>query len=368
MRARPLVGPSRAEVRGGTALLPPAAAPPRVGLTETNLVEVAEGAHAAGLVLPSEQARDLLDRFGTRTENEMASLRAARTPLDEAAPAVFRDGRILPRPLPEDAAALGILRDPWRQRARYQTGRLALLIRTLEQTVARSPLEDFAHRRGAGYEFNESVLDAIAGSVPGTEGARDLGGLPLTLDALRALDPSLTFDRMARRITRERLLGALIALREFVRQRGLDLAFGRRGEPEDWWGHLGLDETGSLDGWGRPLRFVARRGGARFQALEPVSGFELVSAGPDGRFGNADDVWDPTARVLPSDSLYARAMNEDGCSPNSTGSPWDAPPWRSSCRAMSSWTRTRVRVAPRRGGRFARRPSRPCPSSWSRRS
>lgn len=312
VRARPLIGPSRAEVRGGSTLLAPAAAPPRVRLTAENVVEVSGTARAAAMLLPSDQARDLIARFGARTDNEAASLRAARTPADEAAPAVLRDGRILPRPLPEDAAELGILRDPWRQRARYQTGRLALVIRTLEQRVASSPLEDFAHRRGAGYEFNESVLDAIAGSVPGAEGARDLGGLPLTLDALRALDPSLTFDRMARRITRERLLGALIALREFVRGRGLDLAFGRRGQPEDWWDQLGLGETATLDGWGRPLRFIARPSGARFEALEPVAGFELVSAGPDGRFGNADDVWDPTARVLPSGSLYARAMNEDG--------------------------------------------------------
>lgn len=321
VRARPLIGPARAEVRGGVVRVAPQGTIPELSLPDAGqplrvdgriAVRVRNG-EALAFVVPTSQAWRLETRARQRRTAFEEASEFAETPLDLAAPAILRAGEILATPMPEQAFDFGVLRDPWRQRSRYRSGRLALILRALEEHVAQSPLADVAHREGRGYAFNSAVLDALDPSELGAEGARDLGGLALTLDALRAMDPSLTFDRMARRITRRRLLQALIALRDFVRGRELDLAFARLGEPEQWWSALGLETQEMLDGWGRPMRFVRTRSGrARFNMLEPVAGFELLSAGSDGRFGTSDDVWDPSARVLPSGSLYAEAMNEDG--------------------------------------------------------
>ena len=143
-----------------------------------------------------------------------------------------------------------------------------------------------------------------------------LGGEDLTIEDLETLDNAFTFDNMARRVTRERLLGLMIHLRDFVRMRELDL-WQPVGDPAQWLRLLredsGFGEAALLDGWGRPMTIGRAPGGsARFTFLTPLpAGYELVSAGPDGRFGTGDDVFDPFARVLPSGSAYAEAVGED---------------------------------------------------------
>ncbi len=315
VRARPLVGPGLAEVRGGVAALDPEDAP-RLELGTADETPTVRGEGRVLLVaLPPRKARG----FGDGDEPGGLLLRAARlaahTPADHAAPAVLRDGVVIDLPAPEDPVAEGILRDPWRQRARYRSGRLALILRALERHVAEAEdLEDVAVAQGGRRRFNRALLDAIAGDPElGAEGARDLAGLPLSIDALEALDPAFTFDRMARRITRARLLRTLVRLRQLVREYRLDYEFARRGSPDQWLAGLRdeLERSDLVDGWRRPLR-VRRTPQHTRPPLEVVPGWSLVSAGPDGRFGNADDVVDPTARVLPSGSLYAEATDEDG--------------------------------------------------------
>lgn len=312
VRVRPLIGPGLHEVRGGMAWVRTTRSQPELRWQDNSLQTPTTTIVAA---VPPAVAHSLMfafERFPASTDAYWNTLVAMRTPRDEAAPAILRDGQILPLPATAEPVSVGVLRDPWRQRARYRTGRLALVIRALESFVASSDIADVAVQERGRWRFNRALLDAIADDAEiGPEGARDLGGLPLGIEALEAMDASLTFDRMARRITRERLLRAFVLLRQQVRQRNLDLAFGRRGTPADWITAFAVDENEALfrDAWSRAIRLTQS---ARASEFDVVPGWKLTSAGPDGRFGNGDDLSDFTARVVPSGSLYADAMDEDG--------------------------------------------------------
>ncbi|MEM9071461.1 MAG: hypothetical protein AAGE52_23345 [Myxococcota bacterium] len=320
VRARPLMGAAGTEVRGGMAM---------VRSTSTGSLAVSMDGDEAILSTPVANAHTLLlamePRDALRATRSLevhapqsplaqeAEL-AAGTPLDLSVPAVLRGRAVVTLPALENPTAVGVLRDPWRQRARYRSGRLALVIRAIEAYVADADPEDVVEVVRGRRRFNRAILDAVAGSGSlGPEGARDLGGLPLTMDALEAMDPSFTVDRVAQRITRGRLLRSFVALRSEIVDRNLDLAFARRSSPDQWLRALRdrVGEDDLVDGWGTPLE-VRRVRGARGLALEVVAGWELVSAGPDRRFGTRDDVRDPTARLVPQGSLYAEATDEDG--------------------------------------------------------
>jgi hypothetical protein len=346
VRARPLFGPDLREVRGGTALVivvPPGSFSLRAMLSdrlEARIEPVVENGGPGALrglvtLVPHDETPEarLREAFpgalpagGIEPSDRLGAELAARTPRDLAAPAVLRAGEAVDSAGPEGPAAEGILRDPWRARARFFSGRLALIIRAIEDFVASAVperLDDVADRRRGRWTFNRELLDAVAEShTLGSEGARGLGGLPMSIEDLEALDPELTFDSVARRITRHRILRALLALRQLVRRRDLDLSWATRGDPAGWIAQLVGQSHGQgepnielhdlLDGWGRPFALRPAPGARpRFDRLVPVPGYELVSAGPDGRSGTADDIFDPTARVLRSGGVYAEAVGED---------------------------------------------------------
>ena len=349
VRARPMQGTLGIPVRGGSTA---------VWATPGTRVAVRAAANAAGspatvqldgdpsalasaavVVVPVEVGRELEQRLEARATGQVlgdlrvdaaragvalvAGAMATMTPTDVSVPAVVRAGQIVPLPAPDDAAALGLLRDPWRSRARFVEGRLAILFRQIEGHVAshvRRTREDLAVRDASGrWTFNRELLDALLAEAEQdrSTGARGLGGEPLTIETLQRLDPAFAFDSVARRITRRRLMQMLTQLRSFVTQHGLDLRWSWRGDPTTWLRSM-VDETGmdvdeTFDGWGTRMALRAAPGGhTRFGFLSPLQGYELVSAGPDLRFGTGDDVVDPFVRVLPSGGAYARAVDEDG--------------------------------------------------------
>lgn len=245
---------------------------------------------------------------------------AQYVPRDTTAPSVWR-GEVVPAPAPENPEASGLLRDPWRTRDRFVEGRLGLVFQALERAVeANIPGNDIgqvAIRRGDRLVFHRQVLATLQDDALGAEGATGLGGDPLDLRTLQQLDRDVSFDSVARRMTRRRLLRLLVGLRGFVTENGLDLEWTRRGDPSLWldslagrWvGDAGLERRDLADAWGRAfvLRRVSR---PRFDRVQPVVGYELVSAGPDGRVGNGDDIVDPTAPVIRPEGLYGRAVGE----------------------------------------------------------
>lgn len=258
-----------------------------------------------------------------RGESWLVASLADEVPYDDIAANAMLEGAVTPQPGPESPEQLGRLRDPYRLRARFVAGRLALLFRALESFVDQNVPGDestVAHDRNGHREFNDAVLSAVASDGElGPEGATGLGGEPITIAQLRSIDSSFGYDAVARRVTRKRLFKLLLEMRAFVRNQEFDLAWARPGDPRVWLermvtegggNYVSLEPRAMVDGWGRPFQLVpvAR---PRFEMLQPVVGYEIVSAGPDGRYGNGDDVFDPTARVLPMGSTYAAAVAED---------------------------------------------------------
>lgn len=261
-----------------------------------------------------------------RSARFVAALLSARTPDDRAASVAFREGSLVPQPLPRQPVEHGLLRDPWRTQARFIRGRVGRLMRAVEQyadAAIPDSLPDVAVRERGRWRFNHAVLEAATARAGlGDETAAALDGEPLDIDALTAMDASFTYDRVARRITRERLFRVNVLLRELVRERGLDLPWALRGDPRELVvSLLEVREMGGFsvwperamlfDAWGQPFVLRRVRGRSRFSFLQPVEGWELVSPGPDQRPGTRDDVVDPFARVLPSGGIYAEAVGED---------------------------------------------------------
>ena len=312
VRARALVTDAHVEVRGSTTAIDPRRSTDARIENDTLIAD----RPLLAVALPEDQANIELS---PRSASYRAALLAQDAPFDDAAPSVWRRGQVIFLAPPSEPVSRGVLRDPWRQRAVYRTGRLALVLRALEMEVANASAEgdlsDVAHRVNGRWQLNRALLErAISGQPLGAEGARDLGGLPLSLDQLEAADRAIDFDHLAARVTRARLLRVLVALRDLVQERGLDLVFARRGDVSTWLLALvdeGRLETSDLrDGWGGAfaLRPSAR---PRFSLFTPVAGYELLAPGPDGAIGSRDDLWDPLARVLPS-GLFADAVDEEG--------------------------------------------------------
>lgn len=343
VRARPLHGTTERPLRGGSTSL--WAVPGDLYSLTAQIGEsgaaigARPGARAYVAALPVDEAHELAERLrsellrtfgdlridpGAATPALLSATLSVMTPLDVAAPWVMRGSSVEAVPAPETPESLALLRDPWRSQARFVEGRLALVFQAIERYVAAAVperIEDVAVQSGTHWDFNAQILAAVAdGGDLGAEGATGLGGEDLTVAGLRAFDPAFTYDSVARRITRERLFRLLVALRAYVRQQGFDLPWARLGDPSTWLEHtteVYVQPFGSVqarelvDGWGHPFVLRPTNGHPRFGAWSPLDGWEVSSAGPDGHSGNADDVFDPTARVLPTSSTYARAVNED---------------------------------------------------------
>lgn len=241
---------------------------------------------------------------------------AGRVPLDIGASAMLRAGQVVPQALPDAPITLGLLRDPWRTRARFVRGRIGRLMLAVETIVEESipaRLDEVGVQGPRGWTWNREMLDtAVDHAGIDDEGSAALDGEPLDIDALVALDPSFTFDNVARRITRKRLWDVIVAMRNMTHEQNLDLPWAHRGDPATWISSLVEDgnvETNALfDAWGHP--FVMRRT-QRTSFLPAVPGWEVASAGPDGVIGSRDDMADPFVRVLPATSLYAEAVGEN---------------------------------------------------------
>lgn len=357
IRARPLIGPSLQPARGGTALVVAAfGSPLAASLTSESsktariLVSGSEAVESTVFLVPSDEAESLIDRLegamqsaaipllndhANTSESLIESMLAARTPRDDAAPTVLREQRSVVMPAPSDPMISGVLRDPIRARARFVRGRLALTIKTLENRLEKARPKNLGNVgtfQAGDRNFNKEALNAVKGAnlIEGRD-PLTLGGEPLTLRDLEQMDPSFTFDNMARRVTRKRLLSVLVRLRNFVRERELDLRQNGR-DPTHWLEVLGeqapegddnddigdsqesMDKRLLFDGWGKKMAIlpIAKNRASRAALFAPLpSGYALVSAGPDGRFNSADDLTDPFARVLPSGSIYAEAVGED---------------------------------------------------------
>ena len=170
-----------------------------------------------------------------------------------------------------------------------------------------------ARRKGpGGFTFNPELFSLVTAAMePRPETP---GGEPLSLDDLVAIDRQVSFDNVARRVTRLKLFRVLAEVRAFRHERGLDPEEPALRDPNALLRRLvrdgRIDASMLLDPWGGTLQFV-RGAGPPAPFLTAVRGFELRAPGPDGAVGSGDDVRDPFARVLGSGTPYAAAVQED---------------------------------------------------------
>ncbi len=214
-----------------------------------------------------------------------------------------------------ESAEREVLRDPYPLGDELSRRGIGPVMTQLEallaSALAEGRLSEITTGTGVRRDFAPSALTELD-DVPKT-----LGDGELTLAALHAADRSFTYDNVARRVARVRLIGLLVALAAYL-DPGDDATPQQRAaarEPYQRWlprmVERGLiDATQLADPWGGS--FVLRR--TTRSSLVPAveaAGLELVSPGPDGKLGTADDVRDPFARAVPTGTPYAIASGED---------------------------------------------------------
>ncbi|WP_437947467.1 alpha-2-macroglobulin family protein [Sorangium sp. So ce296] len=169
-------------------------------------------------------------------------------------------------------------------------------------------------RRGpdGAYAWNPELMTLVTAAMDAPP--ETPGGEPLSLADLLSVDPQVTFDHVARRVTRLKLFRILAAARAFRRERLLDPDEPALRDPNALLRRLvrdeQLEESLLRDPWGGTIQFTPTTAPpAPFLTVR--RGFALHAPGPDGRIGTGDDVRDPFERVLRSGTPYARAVGED---------------------------------------------------------
>ncbi len=165
---------------------------------------------------------------------------------------------------------------------------------------------------GGGFSFNPELMTLTTAAME--HAPETPGGEALALSDLTAIDPQVTFDNVARRVTRYKLFKVLEAVRTFKIAHALDAGEPALRDPNALVRRLvrsgDLTASGLVDPWGGSMEFV-KSAGPQLPFLSTIPGFELHAPGPDGIIGTSDDVRDPFVRVVRSGSPYARAMQED---------------------------------------------------------
>ena len=215
-------------------------------------------------------------------------------------------------PETESAPERVLPRDPW-TRAHELARRgvaepMRELERRLEQALASGGLDALTTGAGTRRRFRDDLL----------EDYETLGGGQLTPSMIEAVDPSFGYENVARRVARARLVNLMVNLAGYL-DPGEDASpRARMASREPWERWLPrMVERGVIDGsalddpWGGRFTLRAIRGAPLFALSPRAAHLELVSPGPDGRAGTADDVRDPFARVVPAGTVYAVASGED---------------------------------------------------------
>lgn len=209
------------------------------------------------------------------------------------------------------------IRDPGEHASTKLKQAFAGVLRSLEGAVfeaTSSPrtLIDVRRKERGRWVFNPEMFTLVTDAMD--EPPQTPGGEALTLADLSAVDPQVTFDNVARRVTRLKLFRVLEAVRAERSSRALDPDEPMFRDPNALVRRLvrsgALGEDTLLDPWGGTIQFV-RSQATPAPFLTVARGFELRAPGPDGIVGTADDVRDPFARVLRSRSPYADAVEED---------------------------------------------------------
>ncbi len=213
---------------------------------------------------------------------------------------------------------LGPQNDPGGALAPTLRDGFAAVVRSLEGAVfeASSSPERLRDVRRAGpngsMTWNPELMTLVTAAM--SEPPLTPGGEPLALSDLFTIDPQVTFDNVAHRITRVKVFRVLNEVRSFRRERMLDPDEPALTDPNAMLRRIvregRLTDENLLDPWGGTIQFTKRRGPI-IPFVTVARNLELCSPGPDRRINTGDDVCDPFARVLRSGTPYAVAVQED---------------------------------------------------------
>lgn len=215
--------------------------------------------------------------------------------------------------------ARGELRDPVLLGDELRRRGIQRIMTAVEELVTRSLDNGSMDRISTGTGRSRRLRDdVVALSYARRAAPKTLGGGTVTMSMLTAEDRTFTFDNVASRVARRRLVRLLGVLATYLdppddneeRARG-----ATREPPERWLSRLVqlglLHPTDLRDPWGGTyVIHRTSREPAVTLAVE-AAGLELLSPGPDGIAGTNDDIRDPFARVVPSGTQYALASGED---------------------------------------------------------
>lgn len=235
-----------------------------------------------------------------------------------------------------DASGIAPLGDPAAGATGAMRRTFAEVLKSLEGAVfqAQTPdsLRDVRRREGGAWRFNPELMTLVTAAMdtpPTTP-----GGEPFGLRDLVAVDPQVSFDVVARRVTRLKLFHVLAALRTYKKTTEVTddepvlrdpPALLRRLVRENL-----ITSDQLIDPWGGTLQFLHAEGPI-VPFLNIARGWSLHSAGPDGQLGTGDDVRDPFERAVRSGTPYADALGEDEI----VDAKWDM---RVSDATVGTWT------------------------------
>jgi hypothetical protein len=191
----------------------------------------------------------------------------------------------------------------------FATAVRSLETAVLESSMSRETLTTLRQSTAGRSGFPSELLASALSSLP--EPVLTPGGEPLSELDLITLDPQVSYDRVAQRVTRLKLFNILEAMNEERIHPSSDDA---PSDPNALLRSLvrggKLSEGSLLDPWGGSFSFQESRD--RFRPFVSFKrGFALHSPGPDGKVGNADDLSSPFQRVLKAGTPYAKAGLEE---------------------------------------------------------
>ncbi|MDP3276201.1 MAG: alpha-2-macroglobulin family protein [Deltaproteobacteria bacterium] len=212
----------------------------------------------------------------------------------------------------ENSEREGDLRDPFVGRDELIRRGIGETMTQIEQAVEQATGD--REQRGViaanGRDFDPAVIHhLLARETLSEENTRTLGGGEMTVAMLSASDRSFVFHNVARRVARRKLVQLLGSLAQFA-----ESSRSARTEPVDrWMSRIAGENPGMLrDPWGGTFTLRRVQPGSETLAIHSrLSGWELVSPGPDRAVGTADDVKNPFERVVPQGTPYAIASGED---------------------------------------------------------
>jgi hypothetical protein len=212
------------------------------------------------------------------------------------------------------AAPLGPISDPAANAKQDMNDTFAAVVKSLEGAVfeaaqAKETLPDVRRKENGKYVFNPELMTLVTDAM--TEQPTTPGGEPVSLGDLMAVDGQITFDNVAKRVTRLKLFTVLDQVR--LSRGGFDPDEPLFADPNVFLRKLvregTVGEPALLDPWGGQISFH-KSDGEYVPFISFKRGWELRSPGPDGKMGSGDDVKSPFERVLKAGTPYALAMGE----------------------------------------------------------